>query len=80
MLAFVYRSIDEVCTIEVRPPSMPRGVVRLLYEEAREKKDEPWSTPSLRNLRIGADPSSALRPGRCLLPYLLANTTVPSAR
>ncbi len=37
----VYRFIDEVCTLEIRPPSMPRGVLRRMYEEAQENKTEP---------------------------------------
>jgi hypothetical protein len=37
----VYRFIDELCTIEVRPPSVPRGVLRKLYETARENSAEP---------------------------------------
>lgn len=38
---FVYRCIDEVCTLEIRPPSMPRGVLRRMYAEAQRGKDTP---------------------------------------
>lgn len=38
---FVYRCIDEVCTLEIRPPSMPRGVLRDVYAIAQQNKAEP---------------------------------------
>lgn len=38
---FVYQCIDEVCTLEIRPPSMPRGVLKKLYKAAQNHEDEP---------------------------------------
>ncbi|MBI4277617.1 MAG: DUF4392 domain-containing protein [Armatimonadetes bacterium] len=48
--------VDRLCTVEMRPQGMPRGVVHRLYEAARRQQGRPLTLLAAERLRAAIKP------------------------